>query len=60
MAHEDCPMKALLISNDPTYGTERVYNAQCLGDGEIMEGAHRSTMDELAVATVEADKVQVH
>jgi sulfur relay (sulfurtransferase) complex TusBCD TusD component (DsrE family) len=53
-------MKALLISNDPTYGTERVYNAQCLGDGEIMEGAHRSTMDELAVATVEADKVQVH
>jgi sulfur relay (sulfurtransferase) complex TusBCD TusD component (DsrE family) len=30
-----------------------------LGDGEIMEGARRSTMDELAGATVEADKVMV-
>jgi sulfur relay (sulfurtransferase) complex TusBCD TusD component (DsrE family) len=52
-------MKALLIINDPPYGRERLYNAQGLGDGEIMEGARRSTMDELAVATVEADKILV-
>ena len=30
-----------------------------IGDGEIMEGAHRSTMDELAIATAEADKLLV-
>ena len=30
-----------------------------LSDREIMEGARRSTMDELAAATVEADKVLV-
>jgi hypothetical protein len=53
-------MKALLIINDPQpYGTERVSNARGLGDGEIMERARRSTMDELAVATLEADKVLV-
>jgi uncharacterized protein involved in oxidation of intracellular sulfur len=34
-------------------------DARDLGDGEIMEGARRSTMDELAVTTVEADKVLV-
>jgi uncharacterized protein involved in oxidation of intracellular sulfur len=34
-------------------------DARGLGDGEIMEGARRSTMDELAVDTVEADKVLV-
>jgi uncharacterized protein involved in oxidation of intracellular sulfur len=34
-------------------------DARGLGDGEIMEGARRSTMDELAGATVEADKVMV-
>jgi uncharacterized protein involved in oxidation of intracellular sulfur len=117
-------MKALIIINDPPYGTERVYNAlrlahalakkdpaaeiavflmadavlaakaaqktpdgfyniermlkrvlagngqvllcgtcmdaRGLGDSEIMDGARRSTMDELAVATVEADKVLVY
>lgn len=59
MAHEDGPMKALLIIDDQPYGTERVYNAGGLGDGEIMEGACRSTTDEVAVVTVEADKVLV-
>jgi uncharacterized protein involved in oxidation of intracellular sulfur len=34
-------------------------DARGLGDSEIMEGARRSTMDELAAATVEADKVLV-
>jgi uncharacterized protein involved in oxidation of intracellular sulfur len=116
-------MKALLIINDPPYGTERVYNAlrmahallkkdtetkvtvflmadsviaakagqktpdgyynvermlkrvlagkddvllcgtcmdaRGLDDAALMAGARRSTMDELATATVEADKVLV-
>ncbi|HEY6992564.1 MAG TPA: DsrE family protein [Xanthobacteraceae bacterium] len=116
-------MKALLIINDPPYGTERVYNAlrlahallkkapqteivvflmadavvaaragqkppegyynvermlkrvlaghgqvllcgtcmdaRGLDDAALMAGARRSTMDELAAATVESDKVLV-
>ena len=116
-------MKALIILNDPPYGTERTYNAlrlaqallkkdpqmqltvflmadsvigakadqktpegyyniermlrrilagngkvllcgtcmdaRGLDDAALMAGAHRSTMDELASATVEADKVLV-
>jgi uncharacterized protein involved in oxidation of intracellular sulfur len=116
-------MKALLILNDPPYGTERCYNglrlanalaknapaaeitvflmadavscakmgqktpdgyyslermlkrfgtgnhklllcgtcmdARGLTDGELIEGARRSTMDELAQATATADKVLV-
>jgi uncharacterized protein involved in oxidation of intracellular sulfur len=34
-------------------------DARGFTDGELMEGARRSTMDELAAATVEADKVLV-
>jgi uncharacterized protein involved in oxidation of intracellular sulfur len=34
-------------------------DARGLTDSEIMEGARRSTMDELAAATIEADKVLV-
>jgi uncharacterized protein involved in oxidation of intracellular sulfur len=34
-------------------------DARGIGDGEIMEGARRSTMDELAIATAEADKLLV-
>ena len=34
-------------------------DARGLSDGEIMEGASRSTMDELAAATAEAAKVLV-
>jgi len=52
-------MKALLIINDPPYGTERVYNAR--GPGRRRDhgtGASR-TMDKLAVATIEADKILV-
>jgi len=116
-------MKALIILNDPPYGTERIYNAlrlahallkkepqteitvflmadavvaakagqktpdgyynvermlkrllaangkvllcgacmdaRGLDDAALMAGAQRSTMDELATATVEADKVIV-
>jgi uncharacterized protein involved in oxidation of intracellular sulfur len=32
-------------------------DARGLTDGELMEGAHRSTMEELAAWTLEADKV---
>ena len=116
-------MRALIILNDPPYGTERIYNAirlahallkkepqtavtvflmadavvaakagqktpdgyyniermlkrvlagkgevilcgacmdaRGLDDAALMEGAHRSTMDELAAATIDADKVMV-
>jgi uncharacterized protein involved in oxidation of intracellular sulfur len=116
-------MKALVLINDPPYGTERVYNAlrlahallkqdpatqltvflmadavlaakaqqktpdgyynvermlkrvlgskgsvllcgtcmdaRGISDAELLEGAHRSTMDELANATAEADKVLI-
>jgi uncharacterized protein involved in oxidation of intracellular sulfur len=34
-------------------------DARGIADGEIMEGARRSTMDELAAATAEADKLLV-
>jgi uncharacterized protein involved in oxidation of intracellular sulfur len=34
-------------------------DARGLTDAEMMAGAQRSTMDELAAATVEADKVLV-
>lgn len=116
-------MKALVLINDPPYGTERVYNAlrlaqallkrdpatqvtvflmadavlaakakqktpdgyynvermlkrvlgssgivllcgtcmdaRGIGDAELMEGARRSTMDELANTTADADKVLI-
>lgn len=34
-------------------------DARGIGDGEIMEGARRSTMEELAAATAESDKLLV-
>lgn len=34
-------------------------DARCTGETELMEGAHRSTINELAAATIEADKVLV-
>lgn len=34
-------------------------DARSIGEAELMEGARRSTMDELAAATIEADKVLV-
>ena len=34
-------------------------DARGLSDGDMMDGARRSTMDELAAATLEADKVLV-
>ena len=34
-------------------------DARGVGEAELMEGARRGTMDELAAATIEADKVLV-
>jgi sulfur relay (sulfurtransferase) complex TusBCD TusD component (DsrE family) len=51
-------MKALFILNDPPYVTERIYSALRLAHA-LLAGALRSTMDELAAATAEADKVLV-
>lgn len=34
-------------------------DARGIGDAELMDGARRSTMDDLATATTEADKVSV-
>jgi uncharacterized protein involved in oxidation of intracellular sulfur len=34
-------------------------DARGIADGELVEGTRRSTMDELAAATIEADKVLV-
>jgi uncharacterized protein involved in oxidation of intracellular sulfur len=34
-------------------------DARGISDCELLEGARRSTMDELATATVEADKVLI-
>lgn len=34
-------------------------DARGLSEGELIEGAHRSNMEELAIATLEADKVLV-
>jgi uncharacterized protein involved in oxidation of intracellular sulfur len=34
-------------------------DARGVGEAELMEGARRGTMDELAAATIEADKVVV-
>jgi len=34
-------------------------DARGVSEGELMDGARRSTMDELANATAEADKVLV-
>ncbi|MHB1207724.1 MAG: DsrE/DsrF/TusD sulfur relay family protein [Rhodospirillaceae bacterium] len=34
-------------------------DARGMGESEVMDGARRSTMDELAAATLEADKVLV-
>jgi uncharacterized protein involved in oxidation of intracellular sulfur len=34
-------------------------DARGIGEAELMEGARRGTMDELAAATIEADKVLV-
>jgi len=61
-------VKTLVILNDPPYGTERTYNglrlahnllAKAEGVDKVVEGACRSTLDELTGLTASADKVLV-
>ena len=52
-------LKRVLSGNGQVLLCGTCMDARGLGDGEIMEGARRSTMDELAAATLSADKVLV-
>jgi uncharacterized protein involved in oxidation of intracellular sulfur len=55
----ECMLKRVLAAKGRVLLCGTCMDARGIGEGEIMEGAHRSTMDELAAATVEADKVLV-
>ncbi len=52
-------LKRVLSGNGQVLLCGTCMDARGLTDGEIMEGARRSTMDELATATLAADKVLV-
>lgn len=50
-------LKRVLSSKGSVLLCGTCMDARGIGDAEIIEGARRSTMDELANATAEADKV---
>jgi uncharacterized protein involved in oxidation of intracellular sulfur len=52
-------LKRVLAANGRVLLCGTCMDARGLAEAELMEGARRSTMDELAKATVEADKVLV-
>jgi uncharacterized protein involved in oxidation of intracellular sulfur len=52
-------LKRVLASNGKVLLCGTCMEARGLDDAALMAGARRSTMDELATATVEADKVMV-
>jgi uncharacterized protein involved in oxidation of intracellular sulfur len=52
-------LKRVLAGNGKVLLCGTCMDARGLDDTALMAGAHRSTMDELAAATVEADKVLV-
>jgi uncharacterized protein involved in oxidation of intracellular sulfur len=52
-------LKRVLAANGRVLLCGTCMDARGVGDAELMEGALRSTMDELAGATIEADKVMV-
>jgi uncharacterized protein involved in oxidation of intracellular sulfur len=52
-------LKRVLAANGRVLLCGTCMDARGVGDAELMEGARRSTMDELAGATIEADKVMV-
>jgi uncharacterized protein involved in oxidation of intracellular sulfur len=52
-------LKRILASKGAVLLCGTCMDARALDDAALMEGARRSTMDELAAATVEADKVLV-
>lgn len=55
----ECMLKRLLAGNGKVLLCGTCMDARGLAESEIIEGARRSTMDELATATVEADKLLV-
>lgn len=52
-------LKRVLASKGGVLLCGTCMDARGLAEAELIEGAHRSTMDELATNTVEADKVLV-
>jgi len=52
-------LKRVLVGNGKVLLCGTCMDARGLSDGEIMPGASRSTMDELAAETVAADKTLV-
>ncbi len=53
-------LKRVLAGNGRVLLCGACMDARGLADSELMEGARRSSMDALAAATVEADKVLVY
>jgi uncharacterized protein involved in oxidation of intracellular sulfur len=52
-------LKRLISSKGSVLLCGTCMDARGMNDAELLEGAHRSTMDALAIATTEADKVLV-
>jgi len=52
-------LKRVLVGKGQVLLCGTCMDARSLAEAELMAGARRSTMEELAVATVEADKVPV-
>ncbi len=52
-------LKRVLIGKGRVLLCGTCMDARGMGEAEIMEGARRSSMDELTAATLEADKVLV-
>jgi uncharacterized protein involved in oxidation of intracellular sulfur len=52
-------LQRVLVANGRVLLCGTCMDARGLADSEIMQGARRSTMDELAAATIAADKVLV-
>jgi uncharacterized protein involved in oxidation of intracellular sulfur len=52
-------LKRVLASKGEVLLCGTCMDARGIGESELMDGARRSTMDELASATVEADRVLV-
>jgi uncharacterized protein involved in oxidation of intracellular sulfur len=52
-------LKRVLAGNGKVLLCGTCMDARGLDDGSLMEGARRSTMDELAAATIDADKCVV-
>jgi len=52
-------LKRLAVGNGKVLLCGTCMDARALDESALMAGAHRSTMDELATAAIEADKIMV-